>query len=174
MDKKVIVYGSRYGTTERYARALAELTGIEAVPYDAAGDLSAYDTIIYFGGLYAGGVLGLAKTVGQLAQAKHLIIVTVGLADPMDKTNTDHIKASLQKQLPPELYTRAEFFHLRGGIDYSHLSLKHKAMMKLLYEKVKKLPPEQQTAETRAMIDTYGQVVDFADLSALDAIMQVL
>ena len=46
--------------------------------------------------------------------------------------------------------------------------------MKLLYEKVKKLPPEQQTAETRAMIDTYGQVVDFADLSALDAIMQVL
>lgn len=174
MDKKVIVYGSRYGTTERYARALAELTGIEAVPYDAAGDLSAYDTIIYFGGLYAGGVLGLAKTVGQLAQAKHLIIVTVGLADPMDKTNTDHIKASLQKQLPPELYARAEIFHLRGGIDYSRLTLKHKTMMKLLYESVKKRPPEQQNAETRAMIDTYGQVVDFVDLSALDAVVQAL
>lgn len=35
--------------------------------------------------------------------------------------------------------------------------------MKLLYNKVKKLPPEQQRAETRAMIETYNRKVDFVD-----------
>ena len=33
--KKVIIYGSHYGTTRRYAEELSELTGIEAINYSA-------------------------------------------------------------------------------------------------------------------------------------------
>ncbi|NMA51514.1 MAG: hypothetical protein GX949_00690, partial [Peptococcaceae bacterium] len=55
MDK-IIIYGSQYGTTERYAGELSKRTGIKALSYEAVKDLSMYDTIIYLGGLYAGGV----------------------------------------------------------------------------------------------------------------------
>lgn len=65
----VIIYGSCYGTTEVYAKALAHRMGVNAVSYDRTGDLSGYQWIIYLGGLYAGGVKGLAKTVKKIDPA---------------------------------------------------------------------------------------------------------
>lgn len=43
--------------------------------------------------------------------------------------------------------------------------------MSLLAKKVKKLPEEQQNAETRAMLETYGKQVDFVDFSLLQPIV---
>ncbi len=172
--KKVIVYGSQYGTTERYAKELSKRTGIEAYSYKEVRDLSAYDSIIYLGGLYAGGVLGLSKTIKLLPENSHkeLIIATVGLADPKDSTNTDNIKKSIQKQIPKDIYDRAKIFHLRGGIDYGKLEFMHKTMMKFLVNKVKKTPIENQTSEEKEMIETYNKKVDFVNFDSLNDIIE--
>ena len=61
--KHIIVYGSQYGSTRRYAEKLSEQTGIPAVGYKDVPNLSDMKIIIYLGGLYAGGGLGLAKTL---------------------------------------------------------------------------------------------------------------
>lgn len=57
-------------------------------------------------------------------------------------------------------------------IDYGRLSIKHKTMMSLLYNKAKKLPEEKKTDEVRAMIDTFNTKVDFVELSALEPIAE--
>ena len=62
----IILYGSRYGTAQRYAQALADQTGLPARPFQQTGDLSEYDTFVYFGSLYAGKILGLSKTLSAL------------------------------------------------------------------------------------------------------------
>lgn len=67
----------------------------------------------------------------------------------------------------------ARVFHLRGGIDYEELNCKHKTMMGLLYRKAKSLPEAKQTADSKAMVETYGQKVDFVDFSSLDPIVEV-
>ena len=69
---------------------------------------------------------------------------------------------------------RAKIFHLRGGIDYQKLSFEHRAAMALLYRTVRRIPEEKQTAENRALIETYGQRVDFEDLRALEPILQAI
>ena len=69
---------------------------------------------------------------------------------------------------------KTEFYHLRGGIDYARLNFMHRTMMKLLYDQVKKKPLEDQDAETRAMIETYGKKVDFVDLGRLDDLVKAL
>ena len=74
-----------------------------------------------------------------------LIIVTVGLADVTDEENLANIRNALKRQAPGHLLEKTQVFHLRGGIDYRKLSLKHKAMMTLLYHSVKNLPEEQKT-----------------------------
>ena len=79
--------------------------------------------------------------------------------------------ASLQRQLPAEPLDRAKVFHLRGGIDYQKLSFGHRTMMKLLYQSLRRVPLEKQTAENRALIETYGKQVDFTDFSALEPII---
>lgn len=170
----IVVYGSQYGSARRYAEKLSEQTGIPAISYKDVSDLSGMKTIIYLGGLYAGGVLGLAKTLRgfSLQDGQKLILVTVGLADPNELENQDNIRASLQRQLPAELLDRAKIFHLRGGIDYQKLSFGHRTMMKLLYQSLRRTPLEKQTAENRALIETYGKQVDFTDFSALKPIIR--
>lgn len=171
--KHIIVYGSRYGSTRRYAEKLSRQTGVPAVSYEDAPKLSDMKTIIYMGGLYAGGVLGLAKTLKSfsLQEGQKLLLVTVGMADPDEPENQHNIRASLEKQLSAELLDRAKLFHLRGGIDYQKLSFAHRTMMKLLYQSLQRTPFEKQTEENKALIETYGRQVDFTDLSTLEPIV---
>ena len=107
-------------------------------------------------------------------QCKKFIVITVGLADPADEKNIQNIRASALRQIPKPLADKTEFCHLRGGIDYEKLSFKHRMMMKLLYEQVKKQPVGEQDADTRAMIETYGQKVSFVDTKCLDDIVKKL
>ena len=169
----IIIYGSHYGTTKQYAKELSRRTNIEAISFKNVKKINDYDNIIYLGGLYAGGVLGMSKTIKKLNNTvnKKIIIVTVGLSDPMDEVNKNNIRNNIKKQVSKEIFEKAKIFHLRGGIDYSKLNFKHKTMMKLLYNAVKNLPKEKQTAEDRAMIETYNQKVNFVDFSSLDKII---
>mgnify|MGYP003218426161 FL=1 len=107
--KSVILYGSRYGSARRYAQELSKQTDIPAVSYQEAPPLSKLETIVYIGALYAGGVLGLTKTLRRQSFGEHqrLVIVTVGLADPDILQNRENIRNALQKQIPAQLYGRA-------------------------------------------------------------------
>ena len=170
----IIIYGSHYGTTKQYAEELSKRTNIKVISFKKINQqINDYDNIIYLGALYAGGVLGMSKTLKKLNNIsnKKIIIATVGLSDPADEVNKNNIRNSIKNQIPKEVFERAKIFHLRGGIDYSKLNFVHKTMMKLLYNAVKNLPEEKQTAENRAMIETYNKIVNFIDFSRLDKII---
>ena len=169
----IIIYGSHYGTTKQYAEELSKRTNIKAISFKKFNQqINDYDNIIYLGALYAGGVLGMSKTLKKLNNIsnKKIIIVTVGLSDPTDEVNKNNIINNIKNQMPKKFFEKAKIFHLRGGIDYSKLNFAHKTMMKLLYNAVKNLPKEKQTAEDRAMIETYNKKVNFIDFSSLDKI----
>lgn len=169
----IIIYGSHYGTTKQYAEELSKRTNIKAISFKKFNQqINDYDNIIYLGALYAGGVLGMSKTLKKLNNIsnKKILIATVGLSDPTDEVNKKNIRNNIKNQIPKEVLEKAKIFHLRGGIDYSKLNFAHKTMMKLLYNAVKNLPNEKQTAEDRAMIETYNKKVNFIDFSSLDKI----
>ena len=171
--KSVILYGSRYGSARRYAQELSKQTDIPAVSYQEAPPLSKLETIVYIGALYAGGVLGLTKTLRRQSFGEHqrLVIVTVGLADPDILQNRENIRNALQKQIPAQLYGRAAVFHLRGAIDYQALSLGHRTMMVLLHRSLQKKPAEEWSEEDKALMETYGKQADFVDFASLRPII---
>ena len=169
----IIIYGSHYGTTKQYAEELSKRTNIKAISFKKFNQqINDYDNIIYLGALYASGVLGMSKTLKKLNNIsnKKILIATVGLSDPTDEVNKKNIRNNIKNQIPKEVLEKAKIFHLRGGIDYSKLNFAHKTMMKLLYNAVKNLPNEKQTAEDRAMIESYNKKVNFIDFSSLDKI----
>ena len=172
----IIICGSCYGTARQYAERLSKKTNISVKSYKDISLLDNYNTIIYVGALYAGGVLGMKETFSKMTavQGKHIVIVTVGLADPTDTKNIENIRNSMQRQLSPSVFKHAHIYHLRGGIDYSRLSLKHKTMMWMVYMKSRKIPEEERTAEIRAMIDTYNKQVNFVDFNSLESILNDL
>ena len=172
--KKLIVYGTQYGTTKRYAEKFSEIMDLPCISYEEVKALSGYDEVIHFGGLYAGGVKGLKTTIKALPENVRLIIVTVGLADVSDEENINNIRRSIRRQVPARVMENTMMLHLRGGIDYKKLNFKHKTMMTLLYNKAKKLPEEKKNAEVRAMIEAFNSTVDFVDNHALDQIAEAI
>ena len=66
--KTIIVYGSKYGSTKKYADALAKKLAVKAYTFDEAKDLDQYEQIVYLGAVFAGGLLGLNKTFKSVRQ----------------------------------------------------------------------------------------------------------
>ena len=172
--KTIIIYGSQYGTTKRYAEYLSEMTGIEAVAFKEAKDIDKYDRVIFMGALYAGSVLGLKKTVSKMSPKQELVIVTVGLVDPNDPENIDYIRHSIKERIPADLYDETRILHLQGAIDYSHLSLKHRMMMALIHSKLSKMPEEKLNTEAKTILATYGKKEDFVDFKSLEKLGSVI
>ena len=170
--KSLIIYGSQYGSAQHYAAKFAQTTNIPIMNYKNVRSLADYQLIIYFGALYAGGVMGLKKTASSFPKNAKIIIATVGIADVNNKENTANIKGSLNKQVTPEILKNALIFHLRGALDYQKLNFKHKTMMTLLYNRVKNLPEDKKTAEDKALIETFNSKVDFVDFCSLNTIME--
>lgn len=159
-NMNIILYGSRYGTAQRYAKELSKRTNINAVSLENVQDINMYDEIIYIGSLYAGSVLGLAKTFKKIkdASGKTIILVTIGLSDSLDDKNIHAIEKNIHNQIPNEIFKSIKkIFHFRGAIDYNKLSFGHKTMMKLLYNAIKNKPKEALTAVDRAIIETYNK-----------------
>lgn len=82
MSDTIIIYQSKYGSTKKYAEWLATKLNADLYPKSktTAEMLQKYDTIVYGGGLYAGGVNGIsflqktlhactAKTLSYLRRA---------------------------------------------------------------------------------------------------------
>lgn len=170
---KIIIYGSQYGTAREYAQELSERTQINAADYKDITDISRYDMIIYIGSLYAGSVLGLKKTLNKIEDAskRKIIIATVGLADPNDKMNTDGIVKKIRSQLSDDICSHTSIHFLRGAIDYSTLSFKHRTMMKFAFKRSKKLKEDEITPEVKAVLETYGKKVSYVDFDALNPII---
>ena len=165
----IILYGSRYGASQTYAQALEARTGIPAVAYQEIQDFGPFDTIVYIGGLYAGKTTGLAKTVRHFPTDHpfRLLVATVGLSDPAVEDNLLRIRESLAQELSPGIFVRTTHVHLRGAIDYSVLTTRHRLMMKGLCTLLRRQPAEDRSPDTQALLDSYGKAVDFIDLDTL-------
>lgn len=162
-----VIYKSHYGSTETYAKWLAEDLNADLLQADRVkpADLQRYQTIIYGGGLYAGSVNGIKLLTDnfECLKDKALYLFTVGAADVSDPENTKAIHGALAKKLPPALLERLHIYHLRGGMRYSQMSFIHRMMMKMMVKMLRKKPERELRAEDKLMLETYGQDVDFTD-----------
>lgn len=171
----IIIYGTHYGTAQRYAQELSKRTKIEAISFENVQDINMYDTIIYIGSLYAGTVLGLSKTFKKMKDASHttMILVTIGLSDPFDDQNISEIEKNISHQISKEIFQSIRtIFHFRGAMDYRKLSFGHRAMIKLLYSAIKNKPEDTLTAVDRAIKEAYNKNVDFINFQELEKIIR--
>ena len=86
MERTVVIFKSKYGATEKYARWIGEELDCPVFSFDdfSKDKLNDYDNIIYGGGVQAGGIKGFDKfkkwikpLIGQ--QGKKIVIFAVGL-----------------------------------------------------------------------------------------------
>ena len=156
--KTIVVYKSKSGYTRTYAEWIAQEIGCDIKENAALSDIIDYDTIIYGGGMYAGGFNGaklITKNLDKLSDKK-LVLFAVG-----SNPGREHeMKPFWNKVLTEEQQKHIRHFYLRGGFDMSKLtSAKDKMLMKMLKMHLKKL--KERTEDEQGMLDAYDTPVDF-------------
>lgn len=159
--RTIILYFSRTGFSKRYALWLAEDLNCQAVPFSEKSGINfmEYDTIILFGGLYAGQMAGLKWFKKQSFPGKRLAAAAVGCA-PMENPTLPESMAQLFGGAP-----HIKGFYCQGGLDYEHMSALHRVMMAGLRRFLQSKPDQQE------MLSVISQSFDASDRSNLAPIL---
>ena len=166
----IVVYKTKYGSTETYARWIAQELGCEAV--DAknvkAQELSAYDTIVYGGGLYAeviNGVSLITKNLDILA-GKKIVVFSTGIT-PIDCRgyyDTYVIKKNFKNGVPENL----RIFNFLGKMKMDELSMVHRTALKTLKKIMSsKENPSEMEKLLVELCDADGDFCDRASIKEL-------
>ena len=172
MKDTVVIYSSRYGSTKRYAEAIASQLHCPALDAKKGKRvMDDYETIIFGGGIYASGISGISLVTKNFSrlQNKRLFVFTVGISDPADPRK---YAPMLQKIFSDEMQKSISFFHFRGGMDYAEMSFVHRAMMKMLRSMIEKKPLADRTEEDEGILRTFGGKVDFFDADAVRPLLE--
>lgn len=167
MSKVAVIYQSNYGATKQYAEWIATELGADLLERKMVNKelLTTYAGIIYGGGLYASGIIGAELVADN--PCHHLIVFTVGLADPMQTDYTQIMRRTFRnKERQPQ-----REFHFRGAIDYAKLGLVHRNLMRVLKRIIASKQPAELTPENQAFLATYGQQVDFKDRATIQPLV---
>jgi menaquinone-dependent protoporphyrinogen IX oxidase len=169
MKKKIaVIYQTHYGATAQYANWIAGDLGADLIERKKtnAATLAAYDVVVYGGGIYAGGILGVSLVSKH--PSKHLVVYTVGLADPETTDYSDII----DRCFPEGRHRPEKIFHFRGSIDYKKLSLVSKTLMAMVKKSAQKKPEEERSNEDKIFLETYGERLDFIDREAIAPLVE--
>ncbi|MDL2301581.1 flavodoxin domain-containing protein [Lachnospiraceae bacterium OttesenSCG-928-D06] len=169
MKNIAVTYKSHYGTTKQYAQWIAEELGATLLERKevSPADFQGYDLVIHGGGLYASGILGIDLVVKN--PVKNLIVFTVGMANP---ETTDYTEI-IQQNIPENLREKTKVFHLRGGMDYSKLSIAHRGIMAMMKKMILDKKSETElTDKDRVFKDTYGSNIQFTDQATITPLIE--
>jgi menaquinone-dependent protoporphyrinogen IX oxidase len=173
--KSLIIYRSKYGSTEQYARWIQEelSAGLDSIDNLKKYKIEDYDTIIFGEGVYA----------GQFKTAKHMIPIIekypdkryiffmVGIADMKDSENREKLYGDLAKAMGPAI-EKVKVFFLRGVLDYSRMNFKHKTMMWMLVNYLERKPEKDLPKDADQLISTYGGKVSFIDRNSIKPLVE--
>ena len=167
----IIIYKSKYGSAKKYAEWLKEATGFEMAEADKVKieEVIKHDTIIFGGGIYAGGISGVAflkKNISKL-QGKKIVAFCCG-ASPYD---ADFMKALKERNLSGEL-SGIPLFYCRGGCDIANMHFADKTLCKMLVKSVSKKDPAQREVWETALVEASESAHDWTDKSFIAPILE--
>lgn len=169
MSTPLVIYGSVYGYTRRYAEWIAEDLGGHAIAaaevtpehLDAAG-------MLVIGASDYAGKLTEADRIRALAPAlrgHQLAYFTVSFSGTAGGTSPQKLDDVLRKSFGEAYDQTAPTAHFRGGLDFTRLSRTHRTAMIGIRAFMKS--KREKTVTDRQMIEAYGGTVDYSDRAEL-------
>ncbi|WP_237242560.1 flavodoxin domain-containing protein [Rothia nasimurium] len=181
MKSLLITYGSQYGYTEQYARwAEQQLEGqyaVQLLPLDALTERAVADADVLVAGLsdYGGFLTGAQelKKYEQELRSKPYALFTVSFSG-LAGASQQKLDALLAKNLGESLVQDAlGTYHLRGGLDHTRLSFKHKTVMVGIRSAIAALPRKSEA--NQQMLDSFAhKTVDYSSEEQIAPLVQAV
>ena len=193
-QRTIVLYTSKYGAAETYARWIAEALGCRAVPLDkfSKKELRGYDTVIYGGGVQAGGIRGLEQFTkwikgdlklrqmakrGTISEAeaseigafdRQYYIFAVGISLDSEENRLQLRDINFDKDCLREL----PCFFLPGAFDPAKLAGVDKAIIKVATKMVQDKPEAQAAAEDAQVLRYFETGCDLIDRTRTTALIE--
>ncbi len=172
-NKIIVMYQSKYGSTQKYAAWLAESLSCEMVEITkvSVDNLKHYDVIVLGGGIYASGVAGISflKKNYKALKEKKIVTFAVG-ASPYDEEAMQAIKERNYKNISAEV----PCFYCRGAWHEESMSLKDKMLCTMLKKVVSRKDPKDYQPWEAALMEAIGSQHDWTDKAYLKPILKYI
>ena len=168
--RTVILYYSKTGNTEKYARAIGDAVKCDVLPLNKfkkkmIGD---YDTIV-FGSRVIGSKIQKVDdflAMYDLMKEKNVIIFAVGMSIPSKEGRAALISANIL-----DLY-HIRFYQLRGSFDYAKLNPLEKLLMSNSLRMISNDP--NSTADQKMLLSIKDNPIECYDDAGVDRIISVI
>lgn len=122
MSKTAVIYYSKYGTTENYARLIAKELGADLFEAKKTKfrDIKDYDTVVFGGGIYSGGIRGIELITKNWYKGlcdKKVVCFAVGITIDKEENREQCMDINFKKRF----VTDAEEDHGRDDLSASEL-----------------------------------------------------
>ncbi len=173
MSPGLVVYKSKYGTTEKYAKWLSLATGFDCADVKRffASSLENYETVIFGGGIYASHISGLSflRKYWEKLQEKDVAVFCVG-ASPYDK---EAFKKLYADNFRDEI-AGIPCFYCRGAIDMDSLNVTDRLVLKTLQKTIVKKDPALYTPVDKTVIEALKGKCDWTDKAYLNPVINFI
>lgn len=167
MDKCIILYESKYGSTLKYADWLSKRldcrkTVTSQIEID---DLDQFDTVILAGSIFASGILGINfihKNYPKLKDKK-LAILMVG-ASP----GTSEVLKSVEEMNLCDKLGQIPCFYARGAWHRTELKLQDRIMVRVIFRSLKRRRRGWLELWETALLESSNQDADWTSPDQLD------
>jgi menaquinone-dependent protoporphyrinogen IX oxidase len=171
--KTLVIYKSKTGFTKKYAEWISEELSADIFHASkvTANMLSAYDCVIYGGGLYAVGINGIkliTRNADEL-KGKKIIVFATG----MSPVREDGVREVISKNFTLEQQEIIQFFYLRGGFDYRKLNPFDKMLMTLLRLSLqwKKVRNKKLNSDEIGILEIFYKPTDYTKRARIDKLV---
>ena len=172
--KTIVIYKSKYGSTQAYAQWIAEALSCDCVDAKKINiqELSKYDNIVYGGGLYAEIINGasLITKNAELLKDKKIAVFSTGIT-PLDCRDY-YDKMVVEKSFKNGVPKNVRVFNFMGKMILDELSLVHRTAIKTLKKLMsgKENPSEME----KLLIDLCDADGDFSDKNQITELVNYI
>lgn len=171
--KTIVLFESSTGSTEKYAKDIANKIGGDVSPLKKFKwkNLKNYDCVIFGGWVLNGKIQGLDNFLAHYDEMndakKNILVFSSGLSFPSPEGRKDLINRNIL-----DLY-HVRYYQLRGSFDINKLNWKYKLAMKLMVKKITGDPnssPEQVSMYSSFLTTP----IEYYDYEKVDKIVAVV
>lgn len=169
----VVIYASKYGTTEAYAKDFATALDLPVCDYHKCPTLVAepgIEKVYVFAPIYR-------RTVAGLPEIAHVFdpdiverVFVVGMTDPEDKETIQFLEDQVHDYMP-----RASVSLLGGKINIDKVSTSDKMLLKVMYAfEKRKAMGERTPTEQRLVEMVESRQTDMTDMTPIEHLLENL
>lgn len=171
MERTIVIYKSKYGSTEKYAKWIGEELDcpVKAAKDFARKDFVLYDNIIFGGCVHAGGIMGfdLIKKNMRRLEGKKIVIFAVGLNVMQKETRMELREINFDKNQVKGLTC----YYCPGAYDPSVIKGIDSGIMKMMINMLESKKAGQVTDEDRQLLQNVLKGADLTDRKYIEPIV---